>query len=71
MALARKWDKPLNHFVDFFNYAISRREIVGCEVFPNLFNVSVGFGVKDKARHELLERGSLLLRRRSRKACSP
>src|SRR5258708_16638397 len=71
MALARKRDESLNHFVDFFNYAVSRRKIVDCNVFPNLFNVSVGFGVKDKTRHERLERRSLLLRRRRAKACSP
>ena len=51
--------------------AISSRQIIGCDVFPNLFNVSVSFGVKDKFLHERLERRSLLLRRRREKASSP
>ena len=70
VAYARKRDKGMDRFVDFFRRPIGSVQAVASDVFPDLVKIGVRFWVENKFAHEPARR-SLLFNRSLAKASSP
>ena len=47
-----KRNKGLDRFIDFFADAICRVETVGCDIFPDFFQIFAGCRMKNEFAHE-------------------